>query len=443
MIESQLPDQVVNQTASTTIDWPHIYDLDLIAALVSSSPLANKPFIYLNKNSSNYPGLAPKPMSNRPYRRIQYLLSYFAWLQSDDCTAADLRRRIREHKFANTILVCNCGSTHDVSNWWIDPCPAYIIAALTLGLSDLTKLWIKDLEILLLGLLKSGFDVDGAQEQISYPQQKSSTPKFSKTGLAIDGNNLLHRAFHVRPENPNPLFISLLKKACAIVNPNYLVVCFDGPNNKRKARYPAYKAGRTPKPPQLIKVLKELPKCLADAGIATYIPTGYEADDALASFSKSWCSVGTKAVLHSSDRDLLATITSSSSVLRPGDVSFVSPDYMFTKYGVTASQYLDFAALRGDKSDNLPGVPGIGPKKAAQVVNIASLADHFTDNYARVPDPLRELLVLHHDQLLLTLDLMTLQENLPVDTTLGDRSLLIRHDLEKIFGSGAKSLATT
>ncbi len=205
--------------------------------------------------------------------------------------------------------------------------------------------------------------------------------------LAVDGNSLLHRAYHaaqrggpgepLRDDAGQPIWalkglVSFLASAASRLTPDALVIGFDaGPDTSvRRAEYPPYKAHRVAKPEDLCEQLDAAPAMLAEAGFCVVTPEGYEADDVLASAARLARQTGYRATVMTSDRDAFALIDASTSVLRVlnGGID-VSPVLTGEKLpavcGVTASQYRDLAALRGDASDNLPGVGGIGTKTAA------------------------------------------------------------------------------
>ena len=203
--------------------------------------------------------------------------------------------------------------------------------------------------------------------------------------LVLDGNSLLHRAYHAaatgrlldqtgRPVWALKGLIGYLARAAARVRPDAVVVGFDCPDHSaRKADYPAYKAHRPEKPSDLSEQIAAAPDLLRAAGIATVVPTGYEADDVLASSAAHARRGGWRSVLMTSDRDAFALIDASTSVLRVRNGGFdkavlVTPEALAEVYGIGPSQYRDYAALRGDPSDNLRGVAGFGSATAARLL---------------------------------------------------------------------------
>lgn len=170
------------------------------------------------------------------------------------------------------------------------------------------------------------------------------------------------------------------------IGPAVVVVGFDDPETSvRKQRWPQYKASRTDKLDTLICQLSDAVEVLRAMGLAVVVPPGLEADDVLASSARFGREVGAETVIVTSDRDAFALIDDSTRVLRiiNGGVDaspLLTPERFVTMQGITPSQYRDFAALRGDPSDNLPGVRGFGPKTAGRLLNaLGSVAAAFED----------------------------------------------------------------
>jgi DNA polymerase-1 len=207
----------------------------------------------------------------------------------------------------------------------------------------------------------------------------------ARTLLAVDGKSLLHRSFHAsartgfhtRDGRPMWAVRGLLSQLMAAVDrccADALVVGFDDPAaSVRRDRWPSYKAQRSPKPAALEQQLAHAVQVLRDLGVAVVVPPGLEADDVLASAAAYARRAGARAVLATSDRDSFALVDENTRVLRilNGGVDaspMLDPHRLVLVTGVRPEQYLDLAALRGDTSDNLPGVPGIGPKTAVRLL---------------------------------------------------------------------------
>jgi 5'-3' exonuclease len=214
--------------------------------------------------------------------------------------------------------------------------------------------------------------------------------------LVVDGNSLAHRAFHalertgMRTPDGAPVwavhgFLKMLAGVLERIRPDALLVGFDDrAGSVRRERYPEYKAGRAEKSPELYPQLEQLPGLLADLGVAVLVPAGLEADDVLASAAAAAERAGWKCTVATSDKDALRLVSDRTTVLQvgngPENTTTVTPAALEAKYGVTVAQYPDFCVLVGDKSDNLPGVRGIGPVKAAQLLTACGTLDAALDD---------------------------------------------------------------
>ncbi|MEO8889037.1 MAG: 5'-3' exonuclease [Jatrophihabitantaceae bacterium] len=209
--------------------------------------------------------------------------------------------------------------------------------------------------------------------------------------LAVDGNSLVHRSFHAMANTDQPLWavrglLSQLVAAVDRVRPVAVVVGFDDASRSlRRERWPTYKANRAEKLPTLVEQLTRAAEVMRELGVAVVIPDGLEADDVLASVAKFAREAGARTVIATSDRDSFALIDDNTRVLRiiNGGVDaspMMTPERLVLLLGVPPSQYRDFAALRGDPSDNLSGVRGIGPTGAARLLTeFGSAAAAFED----------------------------------------------------------------
>ena len=218
-----------------------------------------------------------------------------------------------------------------------------------------------------------------------------------RTLLAVDGNSLLHRSFHASARtgfhtaDGRPMWavrglLSQLSAAVDRVCADAVVVGFDDPcASLRRDRWPFYKGQREPKPRTLEDQLEAAAEVLRDLGVVVAVPAGLEADDVLASAAAYARTVGVRTVLATSDRDSFGLVDDNTKVLRilNGGVDaspLLDPHRLAMVTGVRPEQYLDLAALRGDASDNLPGVPGFGPKTAARLlVEFGSAREAFDD----------------------------------------------------------------
>ncbi|UZJ24440.1 hypothetical protein RHODO2019_15035 [Rhodococcus antarcticus] len=204
--------------------------------------------------------------------------------------------------------------------------------------------------------------------------------------LAVDGNSLLHRSYHAFLGSGTRTaagaatwairgFFSQLGLLVDRVAADGLVVGFDDAgNNRRKVTHPEYKATRGEKDPDLVAQLRLAVRVLRDAGAHVVVPEGLEADDVVAAAARDAAAAGWDTVIATSDRDAFALVDGTTRLLRliSGGVDaspVLTRDRMRLLTGVWPEQYRELAALRGDTSDNLAGVRGIGPKTGARLLS--------------------------------------------------------------------------
>jgi 5'-3' exonuclease len=214
--------------------------------------------------------------------------------------------------------------------------------------------------------------------------------------LAVDGNSLAHRVWHAVTGSDDEVgefvaagVIGLVATVWPLGPYDGLVVAFDHVDNRRKQEHPHYKAGRETHP-DLHERLLDLAQRLAALGVPTVTEPGLEADDLLAALAAGATVRGWRTDVLSGDRDLTALVDSSRvRLLRPrgtmADLLVTTPAVVHAEYGVTPDQYHDFAALRGDPSDGLPGVDGIGPKAAAALLAEHGSLDEIYANLCYLP----------------------------------------------------------
>lgn len=208
-------------------------------------------------------------------------------------------------------------------------------------------------------------------------------PKSGPLLLAVDGNSLAHRAFHAygrvdalggAPRGGLYGFVALLCAICDKVGAEGLVVGFDcRASSVRKELHPAYKANRTEKDPALYDLLDEAPTVLVELGVPVIVPAGWEADDVIGAAARRAGEAGWRCVIATSDRDAFGLISDTTTVLRLksglDNAVEMDADFLRRDVGVAPHQYTQFAALRGDTSDNLHGIPGIGPSRAKALLS--------------------------------------------------------------------------
>lgn len=236
----------------------------------------------------------------------------------------------------------------------------------------------------------------------------NASPK--PTLLLIDGHSLAFRAFYaLNPDNfktsdgqhTNAVhgFISMLLNILQAEKPSHLAVAFDlSRSSFRTEEYPEYKGTRGETPPEFIGQTELLQEALAAMNIKTITRVNYEADDVLASLADQSAEKGFNVFVVSGDRDTFQLISENTTILYPvkGVMNLARMDdaAVVEKYGIHAKQYPDLAALVGETSDNLPGIPGVGPKTAAKwlqqhgdLASVLAAADSIT---GKVGESLRE-----------------------------------------------------
>ncbi len=195
--------------------------------------------------------------------------------------------------------------------------------------------------------------------------------------LGVDGNSMVHRAWHGGTDQPTDGWVSarvvgMLAQAFAEGPYDAIYIGFDGADNIRKLQYEGYKAHRAEKDPGLVDALARAQDDLAGCGFTVDCREGIEADDLMAAVVRECVAASHGCDVLSSDRDLLALITDDVRLLRPRssmrDLQPYDAARVVAEYGVTPSQYTAYAALRGDASDGLNGVNGIGPRAAAKLL---------------------------------------------------------------------------
>jgi DNA polymerase-1 len=198
--------------------------------------------------------------------------------------------------------------------------------------------------------------------------------------LIIDGHAYAYRAFHAIRELRSPSgqatnavygFVKMLEKMRSVVGAGHLIVVWDGGlSAERVAALPEYKAQRPEMPEDLRLQLDEIGKYLAAAGIAGYCQDGVEADDYIACLARQAAAGGWQVVIASADKDFMQLVSDRIGLLNPNDKTgkIWAEAEVSAKTGVLPGQVAEWLALMGDAVDNIPGVPGVGTKTAASLL---------------------------------------------------------------------------
>ncbi|OJH15120.1 DNA polymerase I [Borreliella bissettiae] len=244
----------------------------------------------------------------------------------------------------------------------------------------------------------------------------------------IDALNIIFRNYHVmknypllntQGENVNA-FIGFFKTLFFIIkekNPEHLIITFDSEvPTFRKQKYPSYKATRDAPPDDLIPQIGWIKEGLLKAKIPIFEIEGYEADDLLASFAKKAANNNYLTYIISPDKDLLQTMSDYIKILKIENNSFIEMDndYVIKKFGVNSFQIKDYLAIVGDRSDNIPGIKGIGPKGAANLLREFKTLEGIYSNLELINKNHRELLIKEKENAFLSYELVSLEENLKI-----------------------------
>jgi DNA polymerase I len=246
--------------------------------------------------------------------------------------------------------------------------------------------------------------------------------------LIVDGHAYAYRAFFAirslrspsgQPTNAIYGFVKMLGKMRATLAPSHLIVVWDGGlSAERMAALPEYKAQRPEMPGDLRPQLDGIAGYLAAAGIASFCGQGVEADDYIACLARHAAAAGMAVVIASSDKDFMQLVSPGVGLLNPNDKSenIWTDEQVRAKTGVEPSQIVDWLGLMGDSVDNIPGVPGVGTKTAADLLNrFGSVAELFGRLEEVKSEKLRESLRASAAAVRRNLKLVKLQDDLPCE----------------------------
>ncbi|MBI4080289.1 MAG: hypothetical protein HY430_00795 [Candidatus Levybacteria bacterium] len=252
--------------------------------------------------------------------------------------------------------------------------------------------------------------------------------------ILIDGNAILHRALHALPELTNPTgepvqavygFFSMLFSVIDTVGPEYLIVCFDRPKPTfRKQLYVGYQAHRPAAPEGFGAQIGYVHELLEKMKVTVFEVDGYEADDVIGTLSVQAVAKypDVEVFIVTGDRDLLQLVNGRVKVIAPvvGLKETVTYDAkkVEEKFGVKPSQFIDYKALIGDASDGYPGVAGIGPKTASNLLLEFGTFEDLYERIADVPPKIAEKLATDAEQAALAKKLATIMTDVPIELDL-------------------------
>lgn len=256
----------------------------------------------------------------------------------------------------------------------------------------------------------------------------------AETIYLIDGSAFIYRAFHAIAPLTNAAgfqtnavygFINIVKKLLREHEPSHVAVAFDSRGEVfRHQMYPEYKANRPPMPDELaaqIPYIKDVARAL---GLVSFEEQGIEADDIIATAAQRLSAQGCRVIVVSGDKDLLQLINDSVTMWDPMSDRTMDAGFVQEKYQVEPGRLLDCFALIGDSSDNVPGVPGIGPKGAAKLIaEHGSLDQLYADLDSLKPSKMKQKLSENKNAAFLSRDLIRLKEDVDIPTGPADYQL--------------------
>lgn len=249
----------------------------------------------------------------------------------------------------------------------------------------------------------------------------------SRKLIIVDGNALMHRAFHAMPplstKSGEPInavhgLVSMFLKVIQDLKPDFFIVAFDEKEKTfRQFALPSYQAQRPPMPPELSSQFDKAKLFLAAAKIPVYSMPGYEADDVIGTLSQNFKG---EVVVVTGDRDILQLVDDNKKVRLYMPITGLSNAKLYKeaetveRLGVAPKQIPDYKALVGDASDNYFGVPGIGPKTATNLLEKYKTVDGIYSHIDDLPEKLKEKLVNGKDSAMLSYKLATIILDVPI-----------------------------
>lgn len=253
--------------------------------------------------------------------------------------------------------------------------------------------------------------------------------------ILIDGNSLAFRAFFALPPLTNKAgihtnavygFTLLLEKIIKEEEPTHFLIAFDaGKTTFRHEQYKDYKGGRQKTPPELGEQFLNIRRLAEAYGIKHYELPNYEADDIIGTLSHEATKEGLETIIITGDRDLTQLVTEHVTVYytKKGvtDIDRYTPEFIMEKYGFEPKKIIDLKGLMGDKSDNIPGVPGVGEKTALKLLHEYGTVEDVLNNLEHIKaKKLNENLTNHKEDALMSKTLATINTSAPIEVSLED-----------------------
>ena len=262
--------------------------------------------------------------------------------------------------------------------------------------------------------------------------------------ILLDGNSLSYRAFYAMPALKNKKglytnsvygFTLMLERILEDTKPKYALVAFDkGKETFRHKSYEAYKGTRDKTPTELVEQFGYVRELIESYGIKYEEHLDYEADDIIGSYAKIAEKAGLEVIIVSGDKDLTQLASDNITVYytKRGvtEIDYYTPEFINEKYGLTPQQIIDMKGLMGDKSDNIPGIPGVGEKTAIKLLTEYENVENVLENIDNISGKkLKERLTEGKEDAILSKKLATIFTDVPVDNKIED--LTFKEDREK------------
>ena len=250
--------------------------------------------------------------------------------------------------------------------------------------------------------------------------------------VLIDGSSYLYRAFHALPPLTNSHgeptgalhgVLSMIQKLLREEQPPHVAVVFDAPGKTfRDELYSDYKANRPPMPDELRSQIQPILDAVEAMGLPLLRVAGVEADDVIGTLCKRASAAGLNVLVSTGDKDLAQLVNDNVTLINTMNDSRLDRDGVKAKFDVFPEQIIDYLALVGDTSDNIPGVPKVGAKTAAKWLNLYDSADGIVENVDEIKGKVGDSLRDNVEQLRLSQDLATIREDLDLDMSVDDLS---------------------
>ena len=262
--------------------------------------------------------------------------------------------------------------------------------------------------------------------------------------ILLDGNSLSYRAYYAMPALKNKKglytnsvygFTLMLEKILEDTKPKYALVAFDkGKETFRHKSYEAYKGTRDKTPTELVEQFGYVRELIESYGIKYEEHFDYEADDIIGSYAKIAEKAGLEVIIVSGDKDLTQLTSDNITVYytKRGvtEIDYYTPEFINEKYGLTPQQIIDMKGLMGDKSDNIPGIPGVGEKTAIKLLTEYETVENVLENIDNISGKkLKERLTEGKDDAILSKKLATIYTDVPVENKIED--LTFKENREK------------